>query len=127
MTETTFLLEHIRLPDQFLTLCQQYSIVTLLQALELIQRLLEAPSRLPEGITLELLNSVRAQITAALPPELLEQLRQPPTVFPLDGLILDPPPESDCSGELSLEELLKESGKTDNGAPTDEHTTGTEE
>ncbi|SMD14954.1 hypothetical protein SAMN02746065_1612 [Desulfocicer vacuolatum DSM 3385] len=103
----TIYLSDLELPAYFVQLCQEYSVMTLLQALELIQRLLEKPELLPEDVTLEMINSLLTELNSHLSQEALDLLQEPVPSYPLDGLILEQPPEQEMNGEQSLKEFLE--------------------
>ncbi len=109
MTTTIWLIDNYNLPESFISLCREYSIVTLLQALELIQRLQENPSLLPENITLQMLGDIRAQLIDIISPETLEQLTAPFPYHPINGLLEGPLPNTiEDSGERSLSDFFED-------------------
>ncbi len=109
MTTTIWLIDHYNLPEPFISLCREYSIVTLLQALELIQRLQENPSLLPETIPLQMLGDIHTQLIDIIPPETLEQLTAPPPHHPINGLMEGPLPDTiENSGERPLSDLFED-------------------
>lgn len=106
----TFPLSDLELPTAFVALCDHYAVVTLIQALDLIQRLLEHPNQLPDGITIEMLEKVQILIQDYLPATLLEHLHEPVPLHPLNGLILQAPivSISDLKGTKHAEGFSKE-------------------
>ena len=117
--ETTIYLSDLELPTYFAQLCQNYSIVTLFQALELIQRLLEKPDLLPDGITLEMITSLWTELSSHLSQEALDLLQESVPNYPLDGLIVDPAPEHELNGVQSLKEFLNRNVDPTVGPQTD--------
>ena len=98
----TIQLAELNIPAPLLQLCDQYAVVTLMQVMELITRLLGNPDLIPEGISEELLLSTKAMISPYLSTEALESLEQNVPEYPLNGLILEPVDETDLTGQQSL-------------------------
>jgi len=108
-------LKDLDLPDSFLKLCENYSIVTLIQASELINRLLNISANIPSDITVDTLLMVQNKINENLDKENQELLQQPITKYNLDGYKIEGTvrnhTEKHSSGLRNLNDLMKDSDK----------------
>jgi len=101
------------LPIEFIRLCDDYSIVTLIQASELITRLLEMSANIPNNLTINMLLTIQQTINENLDAKTREQLNLPFHEYRLDGYPVNNPVTSDkkdiSSGKMDLDELFEKS------------------
>lgn len=122
MMESFYIMD-LELPRPFVHFCEQYSVVTLAQAMELVHRMRFSSGQLPEGITSEILDDVQTLISGQLSPESLMLLQQPLPDFPLNGLRVEDRDQITLDGERFLEDILDKDGGGRDGAEVndDEH------
>ena len=103
------------LPESFQKLCENYSIVTLGQANELINSLIKLSVNIPSEITIGTLLRAQQVINENLDKETQEQLKQPPIKYNLDGYKLDKPvrkiDKEPLAGLLKLDDIIDKNKK----------------